>query len=308
MSAAGRVGVVDIGSNSVRLFLCTGSGPGGPEGERWTTIVGLRRGAASDGTVADDALGRLDACLAEYAPRLEAFGAPVLPVGTAAVRDAPNRDAIAAVVRRRLGAPLRVLTGVEEADLAFRGARLAVDGPEPVLVVDIGGGSTELVRGGPDGPDEAVSLQIGSSRCTEALLPSDPPTDGELARLRAAVVGRVTPVLAGSPSVPVLGVAGTVTTLAAIHLGGYDPARVHRLRLGRAEIDAITARLAALSVADRREVPGLEPARAPVIVAGGVIAGGVLDAAGADGLVVSERDLLDGAAMAADTLISPPTA
>ncbi len=303
-----RVAVVDVGSNSVRLFLCSGLGPDGPVGERWTTITGLKRGAGPDGRIVADALARLDACLAEYAPRVTAFGAPVLALGTAAVREAPNPDEVSGAVRRRLGAPLRVLAGEQEAALAFRGARLALDGPEPALVVDIGGGSTELVRGGPEGPDAAVSLPIGSVRCTERHLLSDPPTPAELRAQCRAAEALVRPALSGWPSVPVIGVAGTITTLAAIRLGAYDPARVHRLHLSRDEVESITARLAALPLAERRRVPGLHPERAPVIVAGGVIAAYVLEAAGAEGLLVSERDLLDGAALDADRLLGTVSA
>jgi exopolyphosphatase / guanosine-5'-triphosphate,3'-diphosphate pyrophosphatase len=302
---AGSVAVVDVGSNSVRLFLCTGVGPEGPEGERWTTITALKRGAGPDGRVSADALSRLDDCLAVYAPRVEAFGAPVLALGTSAVRDAPNRDEVAGLVRRRLGAPLRVLSGEEEAALAFRGARLALDGDEPALVVDIGGGSTELVRGGAGAPETAVSLPLGSVRSTERHLRSDPPRPRELRALRDEAATLVGPVLSAWPPAPVIGVAGTVTTLAAIRLGGYDPRRVDRLRLARSEVSAITARLAAMPLAERRAVAGLEPERAPVIVAGGMLADAVLGAAGADGLLVSERDLLDGAALAADSLLTP---
>jgi exopolyphosphatase/guanosine-5'-triphosphate,3'-diphosphate pyrophosphatase len=173
-----------------------------------------------------------------------------------------------------------------------------VDGDALALVVDVGGGSTELVRGGSEGPDESVSLPLGSVRSTERHLRSDPPTMAELAALRAEAAALVGPALAGRPPAAVVGVAGTITTLAAIRLGEYDPRRVHRLRLSRDEIEAMAARLAALPLDERRTVPGLEPGRAPVIVAGAIIAACVLEAACADGLLVSERDLLDGAALA----------
>src|SRR5439155_16621022 len=146
-----------------------------------TTITGLRRGAAADGAITPAALARLDACLAGYGAAIAAF-APgrVLAIGTSAVRDAPNRDDVGALVAARVGAPLRVVSGEEEAALAFAGARLALpDDDRPALVVDVGGGSTELVRGGPGGPEATVSLQIGSVRCSERLR-ADPPTAGEL--------------------------------------------------------------------------------------------------------------------------------
>jgi exopolyphosphatase/guanosine-5'-triphosphate,3'-diphosphate pyrophosphatase len=302
--ADGGVAVVDVGSNSVRLFLCSGVGPQGPEGERLTRITGLRRGAGADGTIAPDALARLDACLAVYGERIAGWGAArVLVVGTSAVRDAPNRAEVDAIVRRRLGRDLIVLGGDEEARLAFLGARLAAPGPERVLVVDVGGGSTELVRGGPDGPEAEVSLQLGSVRSSERHLHGDPPRPGELRALRDEAAALVTPAVerVGRADV-VIGVAGTATTLAAVRLGGYDPDRVHGLQLARAEVEAITARLAALPLAERRAVPGLHPDRAPVIVGGGLIVAAVLEAARAGGLLVSERDLLDGAVLAGGAL------
>jgi exopolyphosphatase/guanosine-5'-triphosphate,3'-diphosphate pyrophosphatase len=296
-----RLGVVDVGSNSVRLFLCERVSESGPEGERLSTVTGLRRGAAPDGTIAEDALARLDDCLAGYAERLSAFRlARVAAVGTSAVRDAPNADRVGEIVSRRLGAPLRALSGHEEAALAFAGARLAVDGDAPAMVIDVGGGSTELVRGGVGGPEGAVSLQLGAVRHTERYLSGDPPTAGQLAALRAEARAMAVPGLEaiGGPAEAV-GVAGTITTLAAIDLGRYHPELVHRHRLSRGRIEDLGARLAAMTVAERRSVPGLDPARAGVIVAGAVIVAAVLEAAALDGLMVSERDLLDGVALEA---------
>ncbi|HJZ62256.1 MAG TPA: hypothetical protein VKD47_08885 [Miltoncostaeaceae bacterium] len=290
---------MDVGSNSTRLFLCSGVGPAGPEGERETTITALRRGAGPDGSVTAEALERLEACLAGYRERIERFGADdVEAVGTSAVRDAPNRDAVEAVVRRRLDAPLRVLAGGEEAALSFAGARLAAPGSDDtMLVMDIGGGSTELVRGG-GAIEGAVSLDVGAVRFTERFLHSDPPSADETRALRDEVVAQAGPAIASiGGTAPMIGVAGTVTSLAAILLGAYDPERVHRMRLAREDVEGITARLAAVPIERRREVPGLDPARAPAIVAGGLIAAGVMEAAGAADLLVSERDLLDGIAL-----------
>lgn len=307
MTAAGRrVAVVDIGSNSTRLFLCTGWGPGGPAGERLTTITALRRGAAPDGSVAPEALDRLDTCLRDYAARIAAFGpAEVVPVATSAVRDAPNREAVAAVVRARLGVPPRVLSGDEEARAAFAGARLGVpDDPGVVMVVDIGGASTELVRGGPAGPEGAVSLQLGGTRQTERHLRHDPPLAEEAAALLDEAAALVNGGLAriGGPA-PAVGVAGTVTSLAAIELGRYDPAEVHGHVLTRAAVASMSERLCAMTVAERARIPGLEPGRAPVIAGACLIVRAVLERAGLDEMRVSERDLLDGVAMAH---LSPP--
>lgn len=298
--AARRVAVVDIGSNSVRLFLCTGIGPTGPEGDRITTVTGLRRGAAGDGTIAEDALARLEGCLAGYADAIAAFSpARVVAVGTSAVRDAPNHDRVAEVVRGRLDTGLAVLTGAQEARAAFAGARLGAPGHGPIMVVDIGGGSTELVRGD-EHPEAEVSLQLGAVRHTERFLRSDPPAPAEVAALGREARALIAEALAqiGGPA-PAVGVAGTITSLAAIDLGAYDPARVHGHVLTRARIETLTAELCAMTVERRRTVPGLDPARAGVIAAGALIARAVLDAAGAERMVVSERDLLDGVALAA---------
>ncbi|HSI31506.1 MAG TPA: hypothetical protein VK951_09255 [Miltoncostaeaceae bacterium] len=301
MTPDDRLAVVDVGSNSLRLFLCEGIGPDGPRGERETTVIGLRRGAAPDGTIAPDALERLDRTLAGYAEAIDRFRpARTVPVATSATRDAPNRDPIAAVVEGRLRAPMRILTGEEEAAASFAGARLAVEGDGPVMVVDVGGGSTELVRGGPAGPNGAVSLQLGAVRQTERHLAHDPPRPEELAALREEARGLIEPALAqiGGPA-PVVGVAGTATSLAAMDIGRYDRDRVHRHRLSLETIDRLAERLAAMTVEERRGVHGLDPERAPVIVAGALIVAEAVRAAGSGEAMISETDLLDGVALAA---------
>ncbi|MGD9695019.1 MAG: exopolyphosphatase [Thermoleophilia bacterium] len=296
-----RLAVVDIGSNSVRLFLCEGIGPDGPRGERFSTVTGLRRGAAEDGTVAADALDRLDACLAGYAERIGPFAPDrIVPVATSATRDAPNHADVFAVVSGRLGVDPIVLSGEQEAAVSFAGARLAAEGDGPIMVVDIGGGSTEIVRGGPGGPDAAVSLQLGAVRHTERHLHHDPPLPEEVGALAADALETVRPAIEriGGPA-PAVGVAGTITTLAAIELGGYDRERVHRHRLTREGVAVEAARLAGMTVERRRSIPGLDPARAGVIAAGALILAAVMRAADLDRMMVSETDLLDGVAIAA---------
>ena len=297
-----RIAVVDLGSNSVRLFLCDGSDEAGPTGERRTTVTGLRREAGSDGAIAEDALGRLDACLVAYArPVAEFAPGRVVVVGTSAVRDAPNRDRVAALVRRRLGAEMTVLAGDDEARCSFAGARLGAEGAAPILVVDIGGGSTELVRGDQNGPSGAISLQLGAVRQTEQHLATDPPTTHELVALREQAWDLVISALEtiGGSAPTLVGVAGTITTLGAIDLGAYERDRVHGHRLSGSTIHLITAELARMPEERRRAVPGLDPARAGVIVAGAIIADVVLEATGLPEMVVSERDLLDGVVLAA---------
>ncbi len=294
-----KVAVVDIGSNSLRLFLCTGLVAGAPEGERMTTVTALRRGAADDGTVTDAALERLDACLRDYGARLRAFAPDAIAaVGTSAVRDAPNRGEVVRRVRENLGTDLVVLTGPQEAEMSYTGARLAAPGDEDIFVVDIGGGSTEIVRGDLAGPRTAVSLDIGSVRCTDTHLNADPPTREDRARLVAAAADTAGAVFdAVGRGIPMIGVAGTITTLAAIAIGEYDRNRVHGARITRAAVEEMIVRLGDMPLAERRAVPGLHPDRAPAVVAGACIAAGVMDAAGADHLTVSERDLLDGVAL-----------
>ena len=291
--------VVDVGSNSTRLLLLERIGPDGAEGERITTVTGLRRGAADDGAVSADALGRLGACLADYAQRIARAGSPpVVAVGTSAVRDAPNRAAIADVVRHELGAALSVIDGGWEAALAFNGARLALgDAAAPCRVIDIGGGSTEVVQGDASGPRHAVSLALGVNR-QAYLLTADPPPPGDVAAVVETARRMVADAAAGFPDDgPLVGVAGTVTTAAAILNGRYDPEEVHGMRVTRSQARALLDRLAGMDDAARRAVPGLHPDRANVIVVGLGILCGALEALGARDLVVSERDILDGIAM-----------
>jgi exopolyphosphatase/guanosine-5'-triphosphate,3'-diphosphate pyrophosphatase len=301
------VAIVDVGSNSVRLFLWTGDDDDGPTGTRLTTVTGLRRGAADDGTVTGDALDRLDACAAAYAEMMRAAGVVSgVAIGTSAVRDAPNRTAVAEVIGRRLGLPLTVVAGTVEARLSYAGARRAVDDDREVVVLDVGGGSTELVRGDATGPTAAVSLQLGAVRTTERYLLADPPHPGQLTRLREDVDAALAEAVAGiGGPAPLVGVAGTVSTLAAVDLGIYDPRRVHGHVLTRARIEEMLSWMSGLPVAERALIPGLEPARAPVIVAGAAIVAAALDAARVDRITASERDLLDGVALYADALVGP---
>jgi exopolyphosphatase/guanosine-5'-triphosphate,3'-diphosphate pyrophosphatase len=295
-----RLAVVDIGSNSTRLFLCEGIGAQGPFGERQSRITGLRRGAAPDGSIAGEAIERLADALADYAGQIDDFAPErTVAIGTSAVRDAPNRTSVAAVVGGSLDVELKVISGEVEADLSYRGARLSSPAG-PAVVVDIGGGSTEVVAG--EGPRRhgAVSLQRGAVRCTETFLASDPPRREEIDRLRAALSAAMAEAtaVAGGPMELLIGVAGTFTSLAAIDIGRYDPVLVHGHRLTRTTLGEITDRLGEVALAERRQIPGLHPGRAPYIVAGAWIAVAAADALDAKVVQVSERDLLDGVALA----------
>lgn len=293
--------VIDVGSNSVRLLLARSVDASGAEGERIVTVTGLRRGAAPDGSVTDGALRRLDACLADYAARIRAAGSPpVVAVGTAAVREAPNVDRIQAVATHRLGAPLTVISGRQEAGLSFAGARLVLPGTAgPCRVIDIGGGSTEVVEGDAGGPVRAVSLPLGVNRQGD-MITTDPPRPGDVAAVQAQARALVLDATAGfSGSGPLIGVAGTVTTVAAVMAGRYDPDEIHGMVITRRDVAAVRDRLAGMDAPARAGVPGLHPDRAPVIVPGLAILAGCMEALGAERLMVSERDILDGVAMQA---------
>jgi exopolyphosphatase / guanosine-5'-triphosphate,3'-diphosphate pyrophosphatase len=290
-----------MGSNSTRLIVADVDGTDLNEVERLLEITRLGDRVDADGRLSDAAMERVHAVLDRYAARARELGTEhVLATATSAVRDASNGAEFLAGVGRRHGFETRLLAGQEEAELTYRGVTSRLAAVPGTLVCDIGGGSTELVLGGPDGVIDATSLDIGCVRMSERCLRSDPPTAGEVASLREAV-SRLMPERLTSRAAKLVGVAGTVTTLAAIDLDleREVPELVDGHALTRATIETLLERLAALPLAERRGVRGLMPERAPTIVAGTAIAAEVLRAAGADELVVSERDILHGAALAA---------
>lgn len=296
-----RVGVIDLGTNSTRLLVADVGDGRVDEVVRRLTITHLGEGVDVTHRLGSAAIARVWECLDGYRRELASLGVGrTLVIATSAVRDAENGAELLDEVATRYAVTTRLLTGPEEASLTFRGVTsdrtLAVD----TLIVDIGGGSTELLVGGPDGVTFATSLQIGCVRLTERFLRSDPPTTDELHACSAYVRG-VLPTLAPTTA---LGVAGTVTTLASIDLDlpAYDPERVHGHRISRDAVERELARLAALTLDDRRRVHNLEPARAPVIVAGIAILCEVVRAYGLTEIEASERDILQGAALAASEL------
>jgi exopolyphosphatase/guanosine-5'-triphosphate,3'-diphosphate pyrophosphatase len=220
----------------------------------------------------------------------------VLAIGTSSVRDADNGEAFLGEIEWSYGFTTRGLSGEEEAELTRRGVENGRTLGDDTVVLDIGGGSTELITA-----SDRVSLDLGSVRLTERHIHSDPPAREEL-EAAAAAVRKALPDLTPAKGI---GVAGTVTTLAALELGGYDPQRVHGYRLSLAAVEYQLERLAYLPLAERRELPGLKPERAPVIVAGAVIVDQVLRRYGLAELEVSEHDLLHGAALEAAALPEP---
>jgi exopolyphosphatase / guanosine-5'-triphosphate,3'-diphosphate pyrophosphatase len=299
------VAVIDIGTNTTRLLVAERDDDGGVvEVERRTTITTLGQGVDETGRLADEAMERVAAAIAEYREVIDRLGAErVVAVATSAMRDAENGLAFRERLNALYGVDARTISGDEEAQLTFLGATSTRDLPGSTLVIDIGGGSTELVAGRAGGtPEFHVSTQAGAVRQTERHLPSDPVPDSELAPLREEVRGIVAAAVPEHVRRAVehgIAVAGTATSLAAIdqQLDPYDPERVHGYPLGLAAAERILARLAAMSVSARRELPGLLPGRAPTIVAGAVILVESMRAFGLESVEVSEADILHGTAI-----------
>jgi exopolyphosphatase / guanosine-5'-triphosphate,3'-diphosphate pyrophosphatase len=301
-----RVAVVDIGTNSTRLLIADVDGSSGvAERHRESIVTRLGDGVDTTGRLGEEPQARVFAALERYAAEIAAHECEAATaVMTSAVRDAANGAEFAAAVRERFGLEGRTLSGDEEAAFTYAGATAArpPDDPTERVVIDIGGGSTELVCGARGELGFHVSTQIGVVRHTERHLHDDPPTAPELAALAADVDARV------AESVPAdvrgrvqaaIAVAGTATSCAAIDLAldPYDTTKVEGHVLSRAKLDALLERLAALPVAERRQVTGLHPDRAPTIVAGVVILARVLDAFGLGEVEVSDRDILWGVAI-----------
>ena len=306
-----RVAAIDLGTNSTRLLVADVRDGRVAEVERRLAITRLGEGVASRQRLLPLPVARVRNCLAEYRRVLESHGAErTLAIATSAVRDAENGEAFLGEIEWSYGFATRLLDGDEEARLGFRGVAAERAVGAGTLVIDVGGGSTELVVGGDDGVDFHVSVDAGCVRQTELHLASDPPTEGEL----RACADSVRTLLAEHVPDDVrhavrtgIGVAGTVTSLAALDLGlvEYDRDRVHGHLLARASVDDWLAHLAALPLAERERVPGLQPERAPVIVAGAVILREVLEHFALDVIEASERDILHGAALAAAELPEP---
>jgi exopolyphosphatase/guanosine-5'-triphosphate,3'-diphosphate pyrophosphatase len=299
-----RVAVVDIGTNSTRLLVAEVGDGSLRELERDSIVTRLGQGVEATGRLGDEPMARVFAALDSFAPAIE--GATVrTAVMTSAVSDAANGAEFAATVRDRYGLEAATLSGDEEARLTSLGATATRSGGETVLVIDIGGGSTELVVGTGAELVFHVSTQVGVVRHSERHLHSDPPTADELAALaddaRAAFEAAV-PAEVRSRRAVGIGVGGTATQLASIDLGlvEHDRDRVEGHGVSRERLEELRDRLAALPLAERREVRGLDPARAPTIVAGAVILREVLGAFALDGFEASERDILWGVALDAE--------
>lgn len=312
----GRVAVIDQGTNSCRLLVVEPGAVRGLDGvagadpaelARDMIITRLGKGVDATGRLDPDALARTIAVLARYCRRARALGAERIRVGaTSAVRDAENREEFAAAVREHAGSGLEIISGEHEATLSYLGATHGLDPADgPFLVLDIGGGSTELVVGTTPGRVEhAISMRMGSVRMTERWLAHDPPGAGDLAALEAEVGRHLDQAAAAVPVASArtfVSVAGTATTLQSIALGldRYDPDRIHRTWLDLATAERVTADLIAMTNAGRAALPTMAPGRGDVIVAGAVILVAVMRRFGFARTLVSETDILDGLAFEA---------
>ena len=300
-----RVGVVDLGTNSIRLLVARPTSDAGLEElARDMVITRIGEDVDATGAIDDAALARTLDVLGRYARRTRALraGGPVVSA-TSAVRDASNRDALERAVLDLTRIPLRVIDGDHEARLSFSGATRGLDLPAPFLVVDVGGGSTELAFGA-GRPEATTSVRIGSVRLTERFVRSDPPSADEVrairheARARLAEAGARVPIAGARTFVAVSGTATTVQGV-ALDLEAWDPEATHRTWLSIDDAEAVLARLASMTSEQRAAFPVMPPGREDVITAGAAILVEAMRLARFDRALVSETDILDGLALEA---------
>jgi exopolyphosphatase / guanosine-5'-triphosphate,3'-diphosphate pyrophosphatase len=301
-----RVAAIDCGTNSIRLLIAEPDGLGGLKDlERRLEVVRLGQGVDATGEFHPDALERTFAAVDQYVELIKRWDVPVEQVhfvATSATRDVKNRDSFFAGVEERLGVLPDVISGETEARLSFNGAlsRVIPEG-EPVLVMDIGGGSTELITGSASGDmHSAISLDIGSVRVTERFLKQNPVADVDLARAAAYVDELLADSGVDFGSIGTwIGVAGTVTTLAGVYLGleRYDRERVHGAVIPLPSVEEMLHQLAAMTVDQIRALPSMHPGRADVITGGALVEARIAARLNVEDLIVSESDILDGIAL-----------
>jgi exopolyphosphatase / guanosine-5'-triphosphate,3'-diphosphate pyrophosphatase len=301
-----RVAAVDIGTNSTRLLVADIEGTGRAAQlttvDRRTQITRLGQGVDATRRLHPDAIERTAATLREYRAALDTLGVTrVRAIATSASRDAANRDDFFTAAEDALGARPELISGEEEARLTFRGATAGVSEPAPYLVLDVGGGSTELIVG-TDEPEGLISVDVGCVRLTEQFLHGDPPAPEELSQAVSVVRDHLTDVdrevPAAASAKTLIGTAGTVWTLAAVELGvdAAESERIHHFRMTRAAAEDVFRTLATEAIAQRRHNPGLEPGRVDVIVGGAIVVVSVMRHFNVDEMLVSEADILDGLA------------
>ncbi len=284
-----RVGVVDIGTNSMRLLITDGV----TELGRWVEVTGLGQGVDTSGSLSEEAIERTMTALRRFGELMaDADLERKMVIATSASRDAANREPFFDRAEEVLGTRPTLISGHQEARFAYQGATASQELAPPVVVSDIGGGSSEFVTAA-----DETSLDIGSVRLTERALPDRPASSDALDDARAFVEECFGSVGVGDIGT-LVGVAGTWTSLAAIaqELPAYDPLRVHGYYLSRRLLSDVTSVLSSMTLAETAAIPSLDPRRAPVILAGGVLACGVMKVLDATQIRISERDTLDGVA------------
>lgn len=300
-----RVAVVDIGSNSTRLLVAEVAAGRVREVERQSRVTRLGRGVDLSGQLSAEAIEAACEAIADYVAICREVGVErIEAIATSAVRDASNGSAFVAELRERFALSARVLDGEEEARLTYLGATSEQAPTEPTLVVDIGGGSTELIVGTGEEIAFHASLQAGVVRHSERHITNDPPTTVELEALAADIRSLIEEAIEGEPNAAAgagIAVAGTPTSLASIEIGlePYDPKQVHGHTLTLESIQRLLSQLASSPLSKRAEIPGLHPDRAPNIVAGVVILVETMRAFGLERIEVSEHDILYGSSIAA---------
>ena len=283
-----NVGVVDIGTNSIRLLIT-----GGLREVRLEEVTGLGTGVDSTGVLSEARIVETLVVMNRYGRLMDEAGVEIRKaIATSASRDAANRESFFDRVEEMIDVRPTLISGEEEARYAYQGAVQDFDGPGPVVVSDIGGGSTEFVT-----EKSGVSIDIGSVRLTERAVPYRPASREEIVEARALVkelFSQVPPIEFGT----LIGVAGTWTSLASVARALPRGMSVHHREVSRVEVGRIIDIMGLLPVEETADLPGLDPKRAPVILGGILVAEGVMDALGADHALVSERDTLDGVATA----------
>lgn len=303
---AGRYAAIDIGTVTCRMLVADVDASGLHELDREYAITNLGEGVDATGVLDARAMERVAQAVAGFQRVLQRFRTSEHPnvemhaIATSAARDARNAGEFAQLLAAQ-GVALEVVPGQREAALSFGGVSGDFAG-EDLMVVDVGGGSTEVVLGrAGSAPRSSRSFDIGCRRVTEKFFSADPPSDCEVARARAWVRSGMRPFFdeaAASGFAPsrMVAVAGTATSVVSVHEGMevYDAARVHKTAVSREVLDAVCDRLRGCTLAERQRVAGLDPGRAPVIVAGLVILQEVMDMAGVSAFTVSESDILHG--------------
>lgn len=297
-----RVAAVDCGTNSVRLLVADVDGTTKADVHREMRVVRLGQGVDRTGELAPEALERTRLALDDYAVTCRALGVErTRMVATSATRDARNRSDFSEMVLAALGVAAEVVTGQEEAALSFGGATRDLDPAEgPFLVMDVGGGSTELVLG-TGSVLAAASIDVGCVRLTERHFADDPPAPAQVAAAEAdidATLDLVRQDVPVSRTRTAIGLAGSVTTVAALALGlqGYDAGRIHLSRIAAVDIAAVSQRLLTMTRSERASLPVMHPGRVDVIAAGALVLAVLVDRLGLSEVLVSEADILDGIA------------